>query len=176
MLEIEVKIKIEDPAEMRARLEKLQACVARKRHHEVNTLYDYPSGDLFKKRQAVRLRSIDNKKHFLTFKGAPQKSRQFKIRDEFETEVRNIRHTKKILAALGLNPSFRYEKYRTLFRFKRLKICLDETDMGSFLELEGRQHEIVRFAKSLGFQRRDFIKKDYIQLIKERDSGRQGSG
>ena len=61
-----------------------------------------------------------------------------------------------------------YEKFRTLFRTKKLTICLDETEAGNFLELEGRQNDIVRFANALGFTRQDFIKKDYIQLIKEK--------
>jgi predicted adenylyl cyclase CyaB len=167
MIEIEVKIQIKDPEEIRTKLIKLKAEIDRERHHEVNTLYDYSSGKLIKKIQAIRLRSINKKKHFLTFKGTPHKSRQFKIRDEFETEVRNLKDTKKILASLELKPSFQYEKFRTVYRFKRLKICLDETSVGNYLELEGRQHEIVRFAKLLGFLRKDFIKKNYIQLIEE---------
>lgn len=167
MVEIEVKIRIQDLKEIRDRLEKLKFAVEKERHHEFNTLYDFASGDMFKKKQAVRLRSI-NRKHFLTFKGAPQKSRQFKIRDEFETEVKSLRDTRKILTSLGLKPTYQYEKFRTQYRLKRLKICLDETEAGNFLELEGYRHEIVRCAKALGFLRKDFIKKDYIQLLEER--------
>ena len=79
------------------------------------------------------------------------------------------------MEALGLKPSYQYEKFRTVYRFKRLKICLDETDAGEYVELEGRQHEIVRFAKALGFLRRDFMKKDYIQLIEENKKQRNPS-
>lgn len=171
MVEIEVKIRIQDLKEIRERIEKLKAVVEKERHHEVNTLYDYASGDLLKKKQAIRLRSID-RKHFLTFKGTPQKSRQFKVRDEFETEVKSLRDTRKILTSLGLKPTYQYEKFRIQYRLKRLKICLDETEAGNFLELEGYRHEIVRFAKALGFLRRDFIKKDYIQLLEERKKQR----
>ena len=166
MIEIEVKIRIQNLKEIRAKLEKLNAAVSRDRHHEVNTLFDYPSGQLRLKKQAVRLRSI-HKKHYLTFKGTPQKSRQFKVREEYETEVRNLKGTRKILESLGLKPTYQYEKFRTQYRSKRLKICLDETEAGNYLELEGYRHEIVRFAKALGFLRRDFIKKDYIQLLEE---------
>ena len=133
MLEIEVKIRIEKTDSLRNQLIKLKAVITKERHHEVNTLYDYPSNDLFKNKQAVRLRSVNKKKHFLTFKGTPQKSRQFKVRDEFETEVRNLRHTRKILEALGLNPSYHYEKFRTVYRFKRLNICLNRTPGAALL-------------------------------------------
>ena len=73
---------------------------------------------------------------------------------------------KKILKELGLIPTFRYEKYRTTYRIKKCKICLDETAIGNFLELEGEQSHIVRIASSLGFKKKEFIKLDYIQLLK----------
>jgi adenylate cyclase class 2 len=75
----------------------------------------------------------------------------------------------KILQSLGLGPVFHYEKYRTVYRNKNLEICVDETSVGNFLELEGSQSDIVRFANSLGFSKKEFIKADYIQLMKKSD-------
>ena len=72
---------------------------------------------------------------------------------------------KRILKELGFIPTFSYDKYRTVFRTKKLKICLDETSVGNFAELEGEQTHIVRFANSLGFEKKEFIKQDYIQLL-----------
>ena len=167
MVEIEVKIRIEDISSMKEKILSLGAVLVKDRHFEENTLYDFPSKKLYSLKHALRLRTA-GKKIFLTFKGSPQKSRQFKIRDEYETEVKNLKHTQKILKALDLQPVIHYKKFRTQFRTKKIVICLDETDAGHFIELEGQQSDIVRFANAMGFSRQDFIKKDYIQLIEEK--------
>jgi predicted adenylyl cyclase CyaB len=169
MLEIEVKIKIEHLAQTEENILSQGASIVKERHFYDDTFYDYPSQELRKKHHALRVRKID-KKAFLTFKGPKQKSRKFKIREEYETEVKNERHLRKILKSLGLQPVFQYAKFRTVFRKKRLIICLDETPVGNFIELEGQQNEIVKFAQALDFSKEDFIKLDYVQLI-QRDKG-----
>lgn len=163
-MEIEVKIKIDDIEKLRARLADQGAILTKDRHQEENTLYDFPSGDLYRRRCALRFRT-ENKKAFLTFKGPPLKSRKFKIRQEYETEVKNGKQLKKILRELGLSPLVSYNKQRSVYKKKNLKICLDETSVGNFIELEGARHDIVQFARSLGFSKKEFIKLDYVQLI-----------
>jgi adenylate cyclase class 2 len=165
MKEIEVKIKVGDPVDARRRLLALGAVVERERTLEENTLYDFPSGLLASKRQALRLRTV-GRTTFLTFKGAPQKSRSFKVREEYETDVRSAKQAREILRGLGLKAAFAYRKHRTRLRKGRLKVCLDETPVGNYLELEGERHEITRFARALGFRRADFITLDYVQMIK----------
>ena len=166
MVEIEVKIRIIDIKNLGEKILQLGAKLEKERFYEENTLYDFPSKILYKKRQALRLRKM-NKKSFLTFKGPPQKSRKFKIREEYETEVKNEKQLRKILKSLGFVPVFNYEKHRTVYRKKSLKIFLDETSIGNFIELEGKRGEIVKFANALGVSKREFIKLDYIQLIKK---------
>lgn len=165
MLEIEIKFEIDDPGTFRKKILAAGATLKKERYREENILYDFRSHELEHKIQALRLR-LAGKKAFLTFKGAPEKSRRFKIREEFETEVKNVKHLKCILKKLGLIPTFRYIKFRTVFQKGKLKICLDETPIGNFCELEGERSEIVRFARSLGVTNQDFIKLDYIQLFK----------
>ena len=164
MTEIEVKIRINDTEKLAEKLIALGAKLVKDRHWEKNTLYDFPSKLLYNQHRALRLRT-ENKKAYLTFKGPLQKSRKFKIRKKYETEVKNVKQTKKILKELGFVPTFGYDKYRTIYRVKKLKICLDETSIGNFVELEGEQTHIVRFANSLGFAKKEFIKKDYTQLL-----------
>jgi len=164
MLEIEVKIRIQDPRTVREKLVALGAAVKRDRVLEENTLYDFPDGTLKSGRRALRLRR-SGKQAALTFKGCPQRSRSFKVREEFETRVSDSGQIRKILKALGLQPAISYRKHRTIFRKGRLVICLDETPVGAFLELEGERHEITRFARALGFGRPDFIQADYIELM-----------
>jgi adenylate cyclase, class 2 len=75
---------------------------------------------------------------------------------------------------------FRYEKYRTTFRLpaskawaKGLLIELDETPIGTFVELEGPAAAIDRAAGELGFSKRDYVLKNYLRLYME-DCRRQG--
>jgi predicted adenylyl cyclase CyaB len=166
MVEIEVKIKVKDLNDAERKILQLGAKLEKERFFEENTLYDFPHEALYKKRQALRLRKI-GKKTFLTFKGAPQKSRKFKIRVEHETEVKHQKQLKKILKSVGLVPAFDYQKHRTVFRKGSLKICLDETSIGNFMEMEGERNKIVKFAQALGFSKDEFIKLDYVQLIKK---------
>lgn len=166
MVEIEVKIRIDDLKTIQEKILGLGAKLEKARFFETNVLYDFPSQTLYRKKQALRFRKM-NKKNFLTYKGPPQKSRKFKIREEFETEVKREKELKKILKSLGLIPVFEYQKHRTVYRIKNLKICIDETSIGNFVELEGKRNEIVKLAKGLGISKSNFIKQDYVQLIKE---------
>ncbi len=173
MLEIEIKLRVDDAAEARRRLLALGARVVRERALEENVLYDLPGGGLAAKAQALRLRIV-GRKAFLTFKGAPRKSRSFKVREEFETEVRNGREMKRILAALGFREAFAYRKHRTWLRTNRLAVTLDETAVGTYIELEGERHEITRFARSLGYKRTDFITLSYVAMIAEAAAAGRG--
>jgi adenylate cyclase class 2 len=171
MTEIEVKIEVKDIDQIKEKITSIGAKLVKNRFLEENTLYDFPTQSLYKQRKALRLRTA-NKKTFLTFKGAPQKSRKFKIRKEYETEVKSGKNMKKILKELKLVPTIRYKKYRSIYRMNRLKICLDETSFGLFVELEGERNEIVKAANALGFKKKDFIKSDYIQLMKQKDANK----
>jgi len=167
MVEVEVKIRLEDPAAIEHTLLRLGASLVKARFLESNTLYDFASRALTERQCALRLRRA-GRKAFLTFKGAPQKSRRFKVREEFETEIKNEKALRHILRSLRLSPVFEYEKFRTVYQKGRLKICVDETAIGYFLELEGERNEIMKFVRALGFQRHDLIKKDYVELLSER--------
>jgi adenylate cyclase class 2 len=164
MTEIEVKIRVEDLKAVRAKVLGLGAAVVRERHLEENVLYDFDPPRLRQERRALRLRTA-GRRATLTFKGQPRKSRSFKVREEFETQVHDPRQMRLILKALGLREAASYRKHRTVLRKARLTICLDETPVGDYLELEGERHEIVRFARALGFGRADFITLSYVDLI-----------
>lgn len=166
MLEIEVKVRVHDLKKTQKILLSSGAELYKSRYFEENILYDFPEKKLTKSNQALRLRSI-GKKNILTYKGELQKSRKFKVRNEYETEVKNQHQLKKIISSLGFRQIFTYQKYRSEFRTKNLKIFLDETKAGKFIEFEGKREDIVRFTKKMGFSKKDFIKTDYITLLKE---------
>jgi adenylate cyclase class 2 len=167
MTEIEVKIRIDDPKAALARLLALGAVVSRARHLEENSLFDFAPPRLGTARRALRLRTA-GRRAALTFKGEPAKSRSFKVREEHETGLRDPKAMRRILKALGLRETFSYRKHRTVLRTPRLTVCIDETAVGNFLELEGERHEIVRFARALGYKRADFITRSYAGMLAAR--------
>ena len=99
---------------------------------------------------------------------------RYKVREELELEVSDAGTLTRILEALGLDAWFRYEKYRTTYRLGRshpwakgLLIEKDETPVGTFVELEGPKEAIDRTAEELGFSKRDYIAKSYLQVYVE---------
>ncbi len=178
MLEIEVKVRVDDPSAARARILAAGGVEMRPRYREANVLYDFRDGRLAKSGRALRLR-VMGKKAVMTHKGPPLKSRRFKVREEIETEVKKAAAAAKILSELGLVPVFRYEKRRTLFKKGPLTVCLDELAFGNFIEVEGERSKIVRFLKQLGVPRTEWIRSTYIGLMKSAggpaDAGHSGS-
>lgn len=164
MMETEVKIKVMNLEAVRAKLVGLGASVVRPAAVEDNRLFDFPGGPLTKSRRALRLRIV-GRKAFLTFKGAPEPSRSFKVREEYETETKNPRQTLRILKSLGLRTVFAYRTLRERLRKGTLNISLDENEAGRFLEIEGKRSDITRLARALGYTRRDFVKADYVALL-----------
>ena len=166
------------------------------RVHEWNVIFDTPQGGLAKHGQLLRIRtetpeggSKKGKSHpakrvVLTFKspvvsiprasaGSPE-TRRHKVREELEVEVSDGSVLAKIFAGLGMSGWFRYEKYRTTFRLpaslrwaKGLLIELDETPIGTFVELEGPPEAIDSAARELGFSKSDYVLKNYLGLYVE---------
>jgi adenylate cyclase class 2 len=92
---------------------------------------------------------------------------KFKIKDEREVSVTRAAEMAGILRALGLLPMFRYEKFRTTYALpdvRGLKVELDETPVGIYVELEGPIAGINRGARLLGYHRTDYMKDSYGSL------------
>jgi adenylate cyclase, class 2 len=166
MLETEIKVRIADPKLIRAKLLSLGAIVRHERHRESNVLFDFADGRLRAGGSAMRLR-LSGRRAVLTFKGPALHSRRFKIREENETEVRNLRQARRILQGLGLRPVFRYTKIRTDLFLSKVAVSVDETALGFFLELEGERPAIARLAEKLDLPSADWITKSYAQMLVE---------
>lgn len=201
--EIEIKLKISDPNSLSARLKRLDARLVgggTGRVHEWNVIFDTPDGSLAKRGQLLRIRTETPERTskktspaqrvLLTFKrpvaavsvasGSAQDNHRHKVREEFELQVTDGDVLAKIFEGLGMRGWFHYEKYRTTFRLpaaarwaKGLLIEVDETPIGTFVELEGPSAAIDRAAQELGFDKRDYIVKNYLALYVE-DCRRQG--
>ncbi len=70
----------------------------------------------------------------------------------------------RILTALGFEPVFRYEKFRTEYSDGHGAAMLDQTPIGDFLELEGAPEWIDEAAQRLGFATADYITASYGAL------------
>jgi len=170
ILEKEIKLKIKDINEINRKIEKSGAKLIEKRYFEDNFLFDFPDNILYKKGVALRLR-VTPKKSFLTYKGKKMNSSYFKVRKEWETEIKDAFVLLEILKNIGLEVKFRYQKFRTVYKKNKLNINVDETPIGNFVELEGEEKEIEKFASYLGFLNKDFIKMDYIEIFKQSHRG-----
>lgn len=172
------------------------------RVHEDNVIFDTPKGELAGRGQLLRIRTETPEvrgqpkpteikpRVVLTFKqpladsggrGTERASDGlYKVRDEIELEVTDAINLGRIFEGLGMQDWFRYEKYRTTFQLpasqawaKGLLIELDETPIGTFVELEGPASAIDRAAKELGHSKQDYILKNYLCLYTE-DCRRKG--
>jgi adenylate cyclase class 2 len=103
-----------------------------------------------------------------------------KVREEIEAHVTDSANLVKIFEGLGMRGWFRYEKYRTTYQLPATKswargllIEVDETPIGTFVELEGPPAAIDRAATELGYSKRDYILTNYLALYAE-DCRRKG--
>jgi adenylate cyclase class 2 len=174
--EIEVKLRV---AELPALVRSLKRLGAKPhgRVLEQNTLYDTPDSDFRSRGRLVRLR-IETpapskflpggaKRAILTSKAPVPESggrSRYKERLERELAVEAPSRWPSALRAIGRRPSFRYEKYRTTFRLLGLHLDLDETPVGTFLELEGSPRAIDRVARALGYAPSEYINGTYWDL------------
>ncbi|HSP05569.1 MAG TPA: class IV adenylate cyclase, partial [Acidobacteriota bacterium] len=135
------------------------------RHFEDNMVFDSVDSRLLDSGQLLRVRLVDSDAT-LTFKGRQRISDGVKDREEIECSVSPAEALIPILNRLGFSAMFRYQKYRTVYEVRGLSlhICLDETPIGTFLELEGNIQDIHRCAESLGCTRDQYITESYGSL------------
>ena len=127
-------------------------------------MYDTAAGDLRAAHSLLRVREAAGAV-ILTYKGPPKPGRH-KSREELETQVSAGRAMQAILDRLGFRPVFRYEKYRAEYQRPGTSgvATVDETPIGTFIELEGAPRWIDRTAKELGFAPADYITASYGSL------------
>jgi len=172
-VETEIKLRVVSPSEARRRLRRAGFRVRRRRVLEDNTLFDTPRHALRRAGAGLRVRQA-GQHSLLTYKGRV-KPGKYKSREELEIEIGEAATLARILARLGFEPVFRYQKFRTEYTGagSRGIVSLDETPVGCFLELEGAPRWIERTRRVLGFQASDGITASYVELYL--DAGRQAA-
>jgi adenylate cyclase class 2 len=162
--EIEVKLRFERPEDAAAKLRELGADETVPRLFEDNVLFDRVDDPLHAGGKALRLRRVGGRA-IVTYKGPVEGTHRHKVRIEHETAVADGDSAERILLALGYAPHWRYQKYRTEFGFDGLHICLDESPLGCYVELEGAPDAIDRTAARLGFSVDDYVTDSYRKLL-----------
>ncbi|MBI3046917.1 MAG: class IV adenylate cyclase [Acidobacteria bacterium] len=163
MVEREVKLRFDNPEQARAAIRAAGATPLRSRRLQEDVLLDTDDEMLRRRRCVLRIRT-EAGKSLLTFKG-PVQPGTVKIRDEYETVVADGEVLQRVFEELGLHVWFRYEKYREEYAAEDVTIALDETPVGTFVEIEGGEPGIHAMTQALGRSAADFILDSYRNLF-----------
>jgi adenylate cyclase class 2 len=190
MLEVEIKIKLNDPNITRQRLLELGG---KQRYLMQNTdhYYNLPEkwGDFAKTDEALRLRTtflLDSQtkqqikeSHDLTYKG-PKIDALLKTRIEHVCAILEPENMHSILSALGyitvLVVAKEREVYDVTFQGAPMEVLIDKIEglSGYYLEAEilaekpnadiAKEH-LIAFIEALGYSRSDSIQKSYLEMV-----------
>jgi adenylate cyclase class 2 len=162
-IEREIKLRFDHAAAARVAVLAAGATPAHARRLQDDRLFDTEDRSLGRERSTLRVRT-DGPRSILTFKG-PVQPGPVKIREELETIVADGEILLQVLARLGLRAWFRYQKYREEFTREDVLIAIDETPVGTFVEIEGPEAGIMAAAAALGKAPADFILDSYYGLF-----------
>ena len=170
--ETEIKLAFPSPKDALRALGSVGAVESRPRVFEDNVLFDLDDERLARSGRLLRLRRA-GADAVVTYKGAAEAGHRHKVREEVEVRVDDPEEMDRIFRGIGLAARYRYQKYRTTFELPDLEIALDETALGTFIELEGEPEAIDRVAAALGRTPGDYLTATYREL-QEKDAAVRG--
>jgi adenylate cyclase class 2 len=162
-IEREIKLRFESASNARQAVVAAGARPLRARRLQQDSLLDTADGELRRRRSTLRLRT-DAGHSILTFKGPVQAS-ALKVREEVETIVTDGDLMLRLLEKLDFTVWFRYEKYREEFAYEDAVIAIDETPVGTYVEIEGTEGGIAAAVRALGREPRDYVRQSYRELF-----------
>jgi adenylate cyclase class 2 len=163
MVEREVKLRFQSPEEARGAILAAGATPLRSRRLQEDALLDTEDEALRRQQCVLRIRAEPGKS-LLTYKG-PVQPGTMKVREEYETVIGDGEILRRVFEQLGLRVSFRYEKFREEYAAEDVTIALDETPVGTFVEIEGSEEGIQLMTRALGRSPGDFILDSYRRLF-----------
>jgi adenylate cyclase class 2 len=162
-LEIEVKFHLKDVESFQRRL---PSCGAEFKTfaNETNIRYEDQEKSLRPRKILLRLRQADSVT--LTYKSKPPESDpDFKVHHEVEVTLSDFEAMRQILEYIGFHPVQIYEKKRATWRFSNTLLCVDQMPYGNFIEIEGAPDNIRQAARDLGFEWKDRILFNYLEIF-----------
>jgi adenylate cyclase class 2 len=163
IMEREIKLAFRDREEAKAAILAAGATPLRGRRLQEDCLLDTADDQLRRKRCVLRVR-MECGKTLLTFKGPVQVS-PMKLREELETVVGDGLLLLRVLEQLGFRVWFRYQKYREEFAREDVTVAIDETPVGTFVEIEGSEQGIDEMALALARKPADYLLDSYRGLF-----------
>ena len=188
MIEVEVKLPIPDPEEIKNRI--LEAGFKEQRFiEERDTYFDNACGDIRANGAALRVRETKDcrtgkKQAQINYKGKKLDT-QTMTRRELETGVEDGAVCREILQAIGYSPAEpEVIKVRTMLQKDSVTACLDNVrGLGDFLELEilvereekkdAALGQIKDILNSLGYQVSDTVQTSYLSML-QRKADKEG--
>lgn len=161
-LESEIKLRFADPDAARRAIVAAGGRLSTPKRRQRDCLVDWPDRRLASARSALRVR-LEPAGGWLTFKGPVQQS-VVKRREEIESAVADGPTVLALLQRLGLEVWFRYEKDREEYTCDGTVVALDDTPVGTYVEIEGEEAAIHRVAERLGRGPADYIRDSYFRL------------
>jgi adenylate cyclase class 2 len=162
ILEREIKLRFASPEQARAAILAAGATPMRSRRLQEDCLLDTADDVLRQRRSVLRVR-LESGRSLLTFKG-PVQPAAMKLREELETIIGDGPLVLRILENLGFHIWFRYQKYREEFALDDVIVAVDETPLGTFVEIEGGDRGIAEMAEALGRGPDDYLLDSYRGL------------
>ena len=162
-LEREIKLQFAGPEEARAAILATGATPIRSRRLQEDCLLDTSDEGLRRRRCVLRIR-MEGGRSLVTFKGPVQPS-TMKLRQELETVVADGELLLRLFEELGFRVWFRYQKFREEFASADVIVALDETPVGTFVEIEGTEHGITDMARALERTPNDYLLDSYRGLF-----------
>ena len=163
MLEREIKLRFASPEDARAAILAMGATPLRGRRLQEDCLLDTDDELLRRRRCVLRVR-MEAGRSLLTFKG-PVQPTPMKMREEHETLVADGLIMLLVLEELGFHVWFRYQKYREEFAHGDVVVAVDETPVGTFVEIEGSEQGIFDAAQALSRTPADYVLDSYRGLF-----------
>jgi len=162
-VETEVKILVDDLNAVAEKLRAHEAVPSAERVLERNIRYEDATGSLTPAGRVLRLRQDSRAR--LTYKAPGGSHNGILSRAELEVTVSDFATTDLLLKALGYQPSWEYQKYRTTYEINDCEVVLDEMPFGNFVEVEGEPEAIEQTLALLDLATARRIKASYSDLF-----------
>ena len=180
MIEVEVKAKIDNFEDIKAKLKQINA-VKTKTEIQIDRYFNSPVKDFAKSDEALRIRETkteDSHNLFITYKG-PKIDSKSKTREEVEMKIEDSAKCSRIFENLGFNEVRTVKKNREYYRLDNFEISLDDVEgLEPYMEIEieledgcdynEAQDKIFKLFEDLGI-RDGFERTSYLELLEELD-------
>lgn len=163
--EIEIKFALRDRNALVGKLHDIGAQRLYPETFEDNIVLDR-RGELRTKGAMLRVRKF-GRYALATYKGPVAFDGTVKTREEVQTGVESFELAIQLFDSLGFKPTFRYQKFREVWRVRDVEVVIDRTPIGDYFEIEGAMDVIRAVAEELGMNMENGLRQSYADLYRQ---------